>query len=79
MKIVVLDALALGEDLDLSSFGELGNVEIYGSSTDDEIIERTRDCDVVITNKLKLNKTKVSIFKILKEAVQLSTESLGEI
>ena len=66
MKIVFLDALALGEDLDLSKFSELGEVAIYGSSTNDEIIERTRDCDVAITNKLKLNKNNLEDAKNLK-------------
>ena len=60
MKIVFLDALTLGEDIDLSRFFELGEVEIYPASTNEEIIERTRDCDVVITNKLKLNATNLS-------------------
>lgn len=55
MKIVILDALTLGEDLDLSVFSELGETLIYPTSTVDEIRERTVDCDVVITNKLKLN------------------------
>ena len=66
MKIVFLDALALGGDIDLSSFTELGEVEIYGSSTNDEIKERTIDCDVVITNKLKLNETTLSNAENLK-------------
>ena len=66
MKIVFLDALALGEDLDLSKFSELGEVAIYGSSTNDEIIERTRDCDVAITNKLKLNKNNLEEARNLK-------------
>ena len=55
MKIVFLDALTLGDDIDLSGFTELGEVVIYGSSTNDEIVDRTRDCDVIVTNKLKLN------------------------
>ncbi len=55
MKIVFLDSLALGDGLDLESFSALGEIEIYPSSTEDEIRERTIDCDVAITNKLKLN------------------------
>lgn len=66
MKIVFLDALTLGEDIDLSSFSELGEVEIYASSTNDEIKDRTADCDVVITNKLKLNESTLSQAKNLK-------------
>lgn len=66
MKIVFLDSLALGEGLDLESFRELGEVEIYGSSSNEEIIERVADCDVVITNKLKLNKSNLDGAKNLK-------------
>lgn len=56
MKIVFLDSLTLGEGIDLSGFCELGEVVIYPSSTNEQIIERVADCDVAITNKLKLNK-----------------------
>lgn len=60
MKIVFLDALTLGEDIDLSFFSQLGDVEIYPSSTEEQIIERTQNCDVAVTNKLKLNKNNLS-------------------
>ena len=66
MKIVFLDALALGGDIDLSNFNDLGEVEVYGSSTEEEIKERTADCDVVITNKLKLNEKTLANAKNLK-------------
>ena len=66
MKIVFLDALALGGDIDLSNFNDLGEVEVYGSSTEEEIKERTVDCDVVITNKLKLNEKTLANAKNLK-------------
>ncbi len=56
MKIVFLDALTLGDDIDLSGFSDLGEVEIYGTSNEEEIITRSADADVLITNKLKLNK-----------------------
>lgn len=66
MKIVFLDALALGDGLDIEGFKELGNVEIYPSSTDEQIIDRIADCDVAITNKLKLNKSNLENAKNLK-------------
>ena len=66
MKIVFLDALTLGNDIDLSGFSELGEVVIYGGSTNGEVIERTRDCDVVVTNKLKLNESNLSLAYNLK-------------
>ena len=52
MKIVFLDALTLGEDIDLSGFSELGEVEIYGTSDEAQIRERTRDADVIIQTSL---------------------------
>ena len=66
MKIVFLDSLALGEGLDIESFRELGEVEIYASSTNEQIKERVADCDVAITNKLKLNKNNLEEAKNLK-------------
>lgn len=60
MKIVFLDALTLGDDIDLSGFSDLGDVEIYGTSNEEEIITRSADADVLITNKLKLNKDNLS-------------------
>lgn len=66
MKTVFLDALALGDDLDLSHFSELGEVEIYQTSTENEIADRLSDCDVAITNKLKLNRTNLENARNLK-------------
>ena len=66
MKIVFLDALTLGNDNELSGFSELGELVIYGGSTNAEVIERTRDCDVVVTNKLKLNESNLSLAHNLK-------------
>lgn len=66
MKIVILDALTLGTDLDLSTFESLGEVVIYPTSTNEQIIERVLDCDVVITNKLKLNENNLFSAENLK-------------
>ncbi len=66
MKIVFLDSLALGEGLDLESFKDFGEIEIYPSSTNEQIIEIIADCDVAITNKLKLNKSNLENAQNLK-------------
>ena len=55
MKIVFLDSLALGNDLDLSGFSDFGDVAIYPTTAPHEIEDRVSDCDVLITNKVKLN------------------------
>lgn len=54
MKIVILDGETLGKDLELSVFEELGEVEIYGNTSKEEVSKRISDCDVCIINKIKL-------------------------
>ena len=65
MKIAILDAKTLGEDLDLSAAERLGEVYIYPNSTEDEVAQRITDVDVVIINKIKINE------KVLKNAKKL--------
>lgn len=59
MKIVFLDAKSIGEDIDLSGFDLLGEVEKYVFSTPEEARGRTRDADVVIINKVPINETSI--------------------
>ncbi len=65
MKIAILDAKTLGEDLDLSAADRFGEVCIYSNSTEEEVAERVTDADVVIINKIKMNE------KVLKNAKKL--------
>ena len=55
MKIVVLDAQTLGDDVSLAEFSKLGTVEIYPMTAPQMVAERICDCDVVILNKVILN------------------------
>ena len=66
MKIVILDSLAIGEDLDLSLFADLGELVTYPTTASEEVPEKIADCDVVITNKLKLNKNNLDSAQNLK-------------
>ena len=66
MKIVVLDAATLGGDLDLSPLEQLGTVVAYAGTSVNEIPERIADADVVISNKLKLNRDNLSDAENLK-------------
>ena len=56
MKIVVADAATLGTDLDLSHLNALGEVEIYPTTAPHEIAARLAGADVVILNKLRINR-----------------------
>lgn len=70
MKICVLDALTVGADIDLSPLGECGELIIYDLTTPEEVAERVKEMDVVITNKVVLNETN------LKEASSLKMIAL---
>jgi len=55
MKLVFLDALTLG-DIDLSKFKELGDVVIYQTTSKEETLGRVKDADIVLTNKVVMDK-----------------------
>ncbi len=55
MKIVVLDAATLGVDLDLTPLFSVGDVTIYPETAAAQIAERTRDADIIVANKARLN------------------------
>ncbi len=53
MKIVLLDALTFGES-DLSGFESLGEVEVFQTTSPAQVQERITNCDVIVTNKVKI-------------------------
>ena len=55
MKIVILEANSLGEDMVFTPFDRFGEVVIYPSSTAEETVDRVKDCDVIIANKVPIN------------------------
>lgn len=66
VKIVILDASTLGEDINLSMFSELGEVVIHNMTKPDEVADRIADCNVVVINKIKLNEDNLKFAKNLK-------------
>ena len=57
MRITLLDAATLGDDLSPDLFREFGEVTVYENSVGDEIPAHIGDAEVVIINKVKLNET----------------------
>ncbi len=55
MKISVLDASTLGEDLDLSPLGEVGEVSVYDQTLPQDLESHTRGADILVLNKVKIN------------------------
>ena len=66
MKIVILDTGTMGEDMEFSSIEQLGECVKYKSSSREEIPSRIKDADVVITNKVHLNREVLSVAENLK-------------
>ena len=57
MKISILDRLTLGDDLDISSASQFGEVIVHDSTSPDEVSAHIADADVVFVNKVRLNES----------------------
>ena len=66
MKIVFLDVKTIGEDIDLSYFDALGEIVKYPFSTPEEALERTKDADVIVLNKVEINEASIGKAENLK-------------
>ena len=66
MKIVFLDVKTIGEDIDLSTYYELGEVVKYSFSSPEEVPARVTDADVIILNKVPVNEQTIGTAKNLK-------------
>ena len=56
MKIIILDARTLGDDIDLTVFNRFGEVDSYPSTKPELTGERIKGADIVITNKVVIDK-----------------------
>jgi len=66
MKIVILEAESLGEDMVFTPFHKFGEVVIYPRSTAAEVPERIQDADVIIANKVPICEETIREAKNLK-------------
>ncbi|BDY13061.1 D-2-hydroxyacid dehydrogenase [Hydrogenimonas cancrithermarum] len=66
MKLVILDAKTVGDDIDLSVFETFGDVTIYQTTTPGERIEHCKDAGIVITNKVVIDKDVIDASPSLK-------------
>lgn len=56
MKIVFLDRKTLGDDITLEQFEKYGQIVTYQSTTKDQTIQRIDDAQIVVTNKVVIDK-----------------------
>jgi glycerate dehydrogenase len=74
MKIVVLDGYALNPcDLSWKKIKELGDLEIYDRTSKDKILERSREADILLTNKTPLKRKTIEALTDLKYIGILAT------
>lgn len=73
MKIVILDRLTLGEDLDITKANEFGEVVSYDATEPKDVKKRIEDADVIFVNKLKLNEENLKDAKNLKLICEAAT------
>jgi len=73
MKLVLLDAKTMGDDIDLSILAEFGDLEVYETTKREQTIERIRDADIVLTNKVLLSEAELREAKKLKLVTILAT------
>lgn len=66
MKIKILDGKTFGNDMIYTGLFRFGDVEIYNSTSSDEVKSRVADADVIILNKVKITKEVIESSKGLK-------------
>ena len=60
MRIAVLDAATLGDDLSLRPLEDAGEVTVYQTTPPEAVALRIRNADAVVINKIRLNATNLS-------------------
>ncbi|NLB67776.1 MAG: D-2-hydroxyacid dehydrogenase [Bacteroidales bacterium] len=66
LKIVFLDSATIGEDVSLQPISSLGELTTYPSTAPDDVVERIKGYDVVITNKVWVGKKEMESNPALK-------------
>lgn len=66
MRLVFLDAETVGNDIDISCFSKFGDFVSYPMTQSEEVVDRIKDADIIITNKIKLTAEVLSNAKNLK-------------
>ncbi len=65
-KIVFLDSDTIGEDISLDPISQLGEFIKYPYTAPEEVFERIKECDVIITNKVIIGKEQIDAAPNLK-------------
>ena len=67
MNIVYLDGYTVNPgDLSWEPLEKLGNFTVYPRTSPEQVIERSKEADILITNKVRLNKEELKLLPSLK-------------
>lgn len=66
MRAVILDAATMGEDIDFSPIFDIAETTVYKNTSPDEAMERIKDAEIAILNKVVLDERILSEAKNLK-------------
>ena len=75
MKVVALERINVGYDVDVSKFHELGEFVEYDMTAPDQIVERGQGAEVLIVNKLPINENTIKELSELKLVCLTATGS----
>lgn len=73
MKICVLDGKTMGEGFDYSRFEELGELTVFDETENSQVKERIKGYDIVIINKVVIDRESIEANDSLKMIALLST------
>lgn len=74
MKIVILDgATAKGKELDFDFLNQFGDVTYYDTTSNEDVLSRAKDADVLVINKIVMDKDTLAECKNLKLITILAT------
>ncbi len=74
MNIVALDCFTVNPgDLSWDEIAQLGNLTIYERSTAEEAVERAKDAEMILTNKVNVNREMIAQLPKLKYIGEMAT------
>ena len=77
MKIVILERNSVGLDISVEGFSQFGEVITYPNTvTEEEVIERIEDADVVVGNKAPLTEKTLQGAKNVKLICEFERNSI---
>jgi len=66
MKIIILDGSTIGADMDLSGIKKYGNITFYEKTAPEQTADRIKTADIVISNKVVIDKKELDTTQNLK-------------